>query len=122
MSRFGPIEPAAPLAGGIPYDEISGLIDGLMQRGRHRQHGRCRDGAGRHRPSYFRSLRCALRPYQPAEAVIILGTGCVLGAIAGAIVHGEHLSPSSWVGATLIVLSAVLVQLVPSRRDVRRFG
>jgi drug/metabolite transporter (DMT)-like permease len=66
----------------------------------------------------FSVLSVALRFSQPAEAVIILGTECVFGAIAGAIVYGDRLSASSWAGAILIVLSALLVQLVPSRRKV----
>lgn len=64
----------------------------------------------------YAALSVALRFSQPAEAVIILGTECVFSAIAGAVVYGDRLSATSWGGAALIVLAALLVQLVPVLR------
>lgn len=59
-------------------------------------------------------LALALRFAQPSEAAIILGTESVFGAIAGAAVNADRLSAVSWLGASMILLAALLVQLKPS--------
>lgn len=67
-------------------------------------------------------LALALRFTQPAEAALILGTEAVFGAIAGAIFNSDSLSPIAWLGAAMIVLATLLVQVVTSygRASARR--
>jgi drug/metabolite transporter (DMT)-like permease len=62
----------------------------------------------------FTVLTVALRYTPPSEAAVILGTETVFAALAAYLVLGEQLVGIGWVGAGLILLSILLIQLAPA--------
>lgn len=61
----------------------------------------------------FTLLTIAMRHTPAAEASIIVSAESLFGALAGAILLGERLTPVAWAGAALIVLATLAVQIAP---------
>lgn len=61
----------------------------------------------------FTLLTVAMRHTPAAEASIIVSAESLFGALAGAVMLGERLSPIAWAGAALIVLATLAVQIAP---------
>ena len=61
----------------------------------------------------FTLLTVAMRYTPAAEASIIVSAESLFGALAGAILLGERLTPVAWTGAALIVLATLVVQIAP---------
>lgn len=55
----------------------------------------------------------------PANAAIILSAESLFAALGGAIVLGERLPPVGYVGAAIIFMAIVLVELIPAMRSRR---
>ncbi len=53
----------------------------------------------------------------PGPAAIILSAEMAFAAIGGAVVFHDRLDPGQWVGAGLIFIAIVAVQIIPLRRD-----
>ncbi len=68
----------------------------------------------------FTLMVIAMRHAPPAEAAIILSTENLFAALGGAVFLGERLAPINWIGAALIVLAALAVQLMPHWRFYRQ--
>jgi drug/metabolite transporter (DMT)-like permease len=66
----------------------------------------------------FTLLAMAMRHTPAAEATIIVSTETVFAAIAGVILLGEGLQWIGWVGAALMFLATLIVQLAPEKRNV----
>jgi drug/metabolite transporter (DMT)-like permease len=49
----------------------------------------------------------------PSDAAIIISMESVFAASFGALILGERLSPSGWIGAGLILIAVLVVQLAP---------
>jgi drug/metabolite transporter (DMT)-like permease len=62
----------------------------------------------------FTVLTVALRYTPPSEAAVILGTETVFAALAAYLVLGERLVGLGWLGAGLILLAILLIQLAPA--------
>lgn len=61
----------------------------------------------------FTFLTLALRYTRASEAAVIVSTESLFAAMAGALLLGERLAPIAWVGAGLIVVATLVVQLAP---------
>jgi drug/metabolite transporter (DMT)-like permease len=61
----------------------------------------------------FTVFSMALKYTPPAEAAVIVSMESLFAALAGALMLGERLSLISWLGAGLIMLATLLVQLGP---------
>jgi drug/metabolite transporter (DMT)-like permease len=75
----------------------------------------------------FTLLTVALQHTSPAEAAVLVGTETLFAAAAAYLLLGERLSGIAWIGASSILLAALLVQVGPalslalsSGRTVRR--
>jgi drug/metabolite transporter (DMT)-like permease len=68
----------------------------------------------------FTILTVALRYTPPSEAAVILSTDTVFAALAAYLVLGEQLVGPAWLGACLILLAILLVQLAPALGTRRR--
>ena len=62
----------------------------------------------------FTLLTVALRYTPPAEAAVILSAETIFAALAGYLVLGEQLVGLGWLGAGLILLAILLIQLAPA--------
>lgn len=62
----------------------------------------------------FTVLAIALRHTRPAEAAVILSTESIFAAIAAYFWLGERLPPVGWIGAAIIFIATLIVNL-PSR-------
>ena len=56
-----------------------------------------------------------MRHTPAGEAAIIVSTESLFGALAGAVLLGERLTPIAWIGAALIAMATIAVQLAPHR-------
>ena len=63
----------------------------------------------------FTWLIQAMRHTPAGEAAIIVSTESLFGALAGAVLLGERLTPIAWIGAALIAMATIAVQLAPHR-------
>jgi drug/metabolite transporter (DMT)-like permease len=68
----------------------------------------------------FTLLTVALQHTPPSEAAVIVSTETLFAALAGYLVLGERLPGIGWIGAGLILLGTLLVQLGPSLAAARR--
>jgi len=66
----------------------------------------------------FTLLAMAMRYTPAAEATIIVSTETVFAAIAGVILLSESLQWIGWLGAALMFLATLTVQLTPARRPI----
>jgi drug/metabolite transporter (DMT)-like permease len=64
----------------------------------------------------FTLFSIAIRHTPPSEAAIIVSTENLFGALAGSLLLGERLGLVSGLGAALIVIATLLVQLLPGWR------
>jgi drug/metabolite transporter (DMT)-like permease len=64
----------------------------------------------------FTLMVIAMRRAPPAEAAIILSTENLFAALGGAVFLGERLNIINWIGAALIVVATLAVQLAPHWR------
>ena len=62
----------------------------------------------------FTLLTVALRYTPPSEAAVIVSLETVFAALAGYLVLGEQLVGLGWLGAGLILLAILLIQLAPA--------
>lgn len=67
----------------------------------------------------FTLLVIALRYTPPAEAAVIASTESLFAALAGAVLLGERLGLVAWLGAALIILATLAVQVVPHLQSGR---
>lgn len=58
----------------------------------------------------------AQRHTPPSDAAIIMGSEALFAAVAGATFLGERLSAAGWLGAALILVAVLMVELVPMMR------
>lgn len=68
----------------------------------------------------FTLLTVALQHTPPSEAAVIVSTETLFAAFAAYLVLGERLPGIGWIGAGLILLATLLVQLGPSLVAARR--
>jgi drug/metabolite transporter (DMT)-like permease len=68
----------------------------------------------------FTLLTVALQHTPPSEAAVIVSTETLFAALAAYLVLGERLPGIGWIGAGLILLATLLVQLGPSLVAGRR--
>lgn len=68
----------------------------------------------------FTLLTMALQHTPPSEAAVIVSTETLFAALAAYLVLGERLPGIGWIGAGLILLATLLVQLGPSLMASRR--
>jgi drug/metabolite transporter (DMT)-like permease len=68
----------------------------------------------------FTLLTVALQHTPPSEAAVIVSTETLFAAFAAYLVLGERLPGIGWIGAGLILLGTLLVQLGPSLVAARR--
>ncbi|NJO23803.1 MAG: DMT family transporter [Sphingomonadales bacterium] len=68
----------------------------------------------------FTLLTVALQHTPPSEAAVIVSTETMFAALAAYLVLGERLPGIGWIGAGLILLATLLVQLGPSLIAARR--
>lgn len=71
----------------------------------------------------FTLLSIALQHTQPSEAAVIVSTETLFAALAAYLLLGERLAGVAWLGAAMILLATLLVQLGPTlvaRRRPRR--
>ncbi len=61
----------------------------------------------------FTVLIIAMRYAPPAEAAILISTENLFAALCGALILGERLALINWIGAALIVIATLAVQLAP---------
>lgn len=61
----------------------------------------------------FTLMTIAMRYTPPSEAAILMSTETLFAALAGALLLGERLPASGWLGATLILVSILTVQVRP---------
>jgi drug/metabolite transporter (DMT)-like permease len=61
----------------------------------------------------FTLLTMALRYTRASEASVIVSTESLFAALAGALLLGERLSPIAWIGAGLILVATLVIQLAP---------
>ena len=63
------------------------------------------------------SLQAIAQRYTPpSDAAIIMGSEALFAALAGALLLGERLTAAGWLGAALILVAVLLVELVPLTR------
>lgn len=65
----------------------------------------------------FTVLAIALRHTRPAEAAVILSTESIFAAIAAYFWLGERMPPVGWVGAGIIFVATLIVNM-PSKRQI----
>jgi drug/metabolite transporter (DMT)-like permease len=68
----------------------------------------------------FTLLTVALQHTPPSEAAVIVSSETMFAALAAYLVLGERLPGIGWIGAGLILLATLLVQLGPSLMAARR--
>lgn len=61
----------------------------------------------------FTILIVALKHAPASEAALIVSTESLFAALAGAVLLGERLTPIAWLGAALIMVAVVMVQVGP---------
>jgi drug/metabolite transporter (DMT)-like permease len=61
----------------------------------------------------FTILTVALKYAPASEAAVIVSTESLFAALAGAVLLGERLPPLAWIGAAMIMVAVVLVQVGP---------
>ncbi len=70
----------------------------------------------------FTLLAIALKHTPPSEAAILVSMETLFAAAAGAILLGERLPPIGWIGASLMFMATLLIQIGPMierRRQMR---
>lgn len=61
----------------------------------------------------FTLLAVAMKHTPPSEAAVLISTESLFAALAGALLIGERIGFVSWIGAGLIIVATLLVQLSP---------
>ncbi len=64
----------------------------------------------------FGLMSIAMRHIPAPRAAVLLSSEAVFAALAAAVILGERLTPLGWVGAALILLAVIVVQIGPQRR------